>query len=171
MANLEDDRIRRWLEAEGAGRADEADAVFSALFAEQVPVLVPPQAFTERVVNSVLSARAGSPWAWQSVRALGATAAVLMGLVLLAALSLDPFAVLQAAARGGAALITDVRAVLNASIATGLTAWALAASVGRASLIASSSGLVPFVLIANLLLALASSYGLRRLMAPREECP
>jgi len=171
MANLEDDRIRRWLEAERAERADEADAVFSALFAERVSVLVPPQAFTERVVDSVLAARAGSPWAWRSVRALGATAAVLMGLVLLAALSLDPFAVLQAAARGGAALITDVRAVLNASIATGLTAWTLAASVGRASLIASSSGLVPLVLIANLLLALASSYGLRRLMAPREEYP
>jgi hypothetical protein len=170
MTPLEDDVLRRWFEAEGAGRADEADAVFSALFAERVPVLVPPQAFTERVVNSVLSARAGSLWAWRSVRALGATAVVFMGLVLLAALSLDPFAVVQSAARGSVALITDLRAVLNASIATGLTAWTLAASIGRASLVASSSGLVPSVLAANLLLALASSYGLRRLMAPREEC-
>ena len=153
---MTDDRLGRWLEAERAGRADEADAVFSALFADRVPVLVPPPVFAERVVSLALSARAGSPWAWRSVRVLGAGVAVLMGLVLLAALSLDPFAVLQAAARGGAAVITDMRAVVNAVIAAGLTAWTLAAAVARAALLASFSGLVPFVLAANLLLALVS---------------
>ncbi|RPJ70556.1 MAG: hypothetical protein EHM24_15175 [Acidobacteria bacterium] len=168
---MSDERLRRWLEAEGAGRADEAEAVFSALFAEKVPVLVPSGAFTARVMDAALSARPWDPLAWRWVRVVGATAALLMGLVLLAALSLDPFAVLQVFARAGAALVTDARAVVHAVFATGLTAWTVAASVGRAMLIASSSGLVPFVLVANLLLALASSYGLRRLMAPREECP
>jgi len=168
---MTDDHLRLWLEAEKAGRHDEAEEMFSALFAERVPVFAPPQAFTARVVEALQSARAGEPWAWWSIRALGAATAASMGLVLLVALSLDPFAVVQAAARAGATLVTDARAVLHASIATALTAWALGASIGRATLIASSSGLAPFVLVANLMLALASSYGLRKLMAPREECP
>ena len=168
---MTDERILQWLEAERSGRPDDAEALFSAVFTEQVPVLTPPAGFTERVLAARLAARESSPWTWRSVRLVGAAAAVLMGLLLPVLLTLDPFALVGSAAGAGAGLLGDVRAFWHAALAFGLTAWTLAASLGRAVLFASASGLVPFVLTANLILALASSYGLMRLMAPGEECP
>jgi len=167
---MADERLSRWLVAEEAGRADEAEAAFSALFADRVPVLAPPLAFTGRVVDAVLARRTASPWTWLPVRLLGASAAVVMGLVLLA-LTLDPFLALQASARGTAALAADARAVLHAWLAMAASAWALAGTLGRTMLVASSSGFAPLILAANLLLALAASFGLARVLAPREECP
>lgn len=164
------DELKRWMEAEGEGRLDEADQLFGALFAQHVPVLAPPSAFADRVAREAFAARASSPWAWRSVRLGTGVAAAVMGLVLSVVLTLDPFAVLEVSVGRAAGLLADARAVLQAGLASAVTAWTLAASLGRATLVASSSGLVPFVLVANLLLALVSWYGLTRLLAPREEC-
>jgi hypothetical protein len=167
---MTDEKLLGWLAAENDGRADDAEALFSALFAEGVPVLAPPDAFTELVLSAALSSREARPWAWRWVRALGACAALLMGLVLLWLVTVDPFAALQASARGLARLAADSRALFQAWLALGVSAWTVAGGVGRTALVAASSGALPFVLAANLLLASAASFGLARLLASREEC-
>ena len=171
MTQHEDDQLGAWLEAERSERFDEAEARFSTLFAGQVPVLEPPPGLAHRVLAASLSGRRVAPWTWRPVRALGAASLVLMAGTLAGLLALDVFAVVAAVATTASALVADARTLVSACTAAGVTAWTLSLSVGRAVLVASTSGIMPFVLAANLLLALASSYGLTRVLAPREECP
>ncbi|HOC18946.1 MAG TPA: hypothetical protein PKK95_11790 [Vicinamibacterales bacterium] len=160
-----------WIEAEMAGRLDEADAAFARIFAASTERLAPPARFADLVVERALRAREPSAaWLGVPVRLLIGLAMVLMGLPIAFISGAGLFELLAGPGpRLASAFARFVGLVGGAASAAG-AAWSVASAVGEAVLQACATGPVPLILLLNVLLAVAGYVGLRRLLAPAKEC-
>ncbi|MBP1633432.1 MAG: hypothetical protein H6Q10_6 [Acidobacteria bacterium] len=165
------DLLSGWMEAERAGRLDEAEAAFAVIFAGHVSPLAPPPSFADAVV-----ARAVAPWRPSPVRlglpvrALIASAVVLMGLPLALFTGVSLFDLLAGPGARLAPAVVQVVSAAGAALSVLSAAWDIAAAIGEAVLAACATGPAPLVLLLNVLLATAGYLGLRRLLAPQKEC-
>ena len=164
MAGDGDSTAQRWLEAELAGRADEADRLFGALAGELTAARAPAR-LADRVALAVGAADAGagtpsSPrWraaALVAVLALGAVAVVWALLALLPYLGSGAVALLNFSAEG---FVWVVRAVEG-----GLDGWAILRRVGRGLGEAVSAPGVTGGLVVVEFVGVAALYALHRLL-------
>jgi hypothetical protein len=171
MGNRDTSDVTRWLEAEAAGSTDEADANFAGLFGRHVPPLDVPAGLQNRILLSVVSRRgAFDPAAWRWGRAAVAALLAVIGVALATAspdLLLDG---LVAAAGLGAHAAHWVTVSATAAAGVALACWDLMTVFARATVLVVTTGRAPLVIAANVLLAVTSFCGLKRLLAPREEC-
>jgi hypothetical protein len=168
MTKRVDEDVRGWLEAESAGRADEADVRFRAV-GRRLERAAVPAGFADAVMARIAAAHAvRDAYAKRWVRVAVAAGVVLVG----GAAALVPLHVWVAG------LLTSVQVVAvgvsrvliagRAWVAGGLALWSgladAAAVVGRQLL-----GPLPLGLLAvNLAVALCAFAALRRLMAVQE---
>lgn len=164
-------RVTGWIEAEQAGRFDEAEAGLTWMFASCAPPLSPPETFADAVVERALRA-AGPAAAWlgRPVRLLIVAAMILMGLPIAFFTGVSLFDLLAGPGPRVAAVLARLIALAGDLFAAAGAAWSVAATVGEAVLAACATGAGPLVLFLNVLLAAAGSMGLRRLLAPPKEC-
>jgi len=167
MTKLTNREIREWLEAEAAGRADEADRRFRAVGRVLAPTAV-PAGFAEAIIARLGSARAQDAYAKRWVRVAVAASVTLVGGVA----ALVPLHVwveaLLACVQMVAVGVSRVIIGGQAWVAGGVALWGglaeAAAVVGRQLL-----GPIPLGLLAlNLAVALCAFSALRRLMALQE---
>jgi len=168
MTNRVDREIREWLEAEAAGRADEADCRFRSL-SRVLEWTAVPAGFAGAIMTRLGSARAvQDAYSKRWVRAaVAASVALVGGVAALVPLHVWVEAVLasvQAVAVGVSRVIIGGQAW----VAGGLALWGgladAAAVIGRQLL-----GPIPLGLLAlNLAVALCAFAALRRLMALQE---
>lgn len=160
-----------WIEAERAGRLDEADAAFAAIFAVHALQLSPPDGFADAVVGRAMRAyRPAAAWLGVPVRLLTTLALILMGLPIALFTGISLFDLLAGPGPRLASAFARLVAVAGSALSAAGAAWSVAASVGEAVLAACSTGPAPFILFLNVLLAVAGYVGLRRLLAPPKEC-
>ena len=164
MAADEGSTAQRWLEAELAGRADEADRLFGAVAADLTAARAPAR-LAERVAQAVgdadagAGAPAGSRWrglALVAVLALGVAAAVWALLAGLPFLGSGAVALLNSFAEG---FVWVVRAVEG-----GLDGWAILRRVGGGLGEAVATPGVTGGLVVVELVGVAALYALHRLL-------
>ena len=164
MAGEGDSTAQRWLAAELAGRADEADRLFGALAGDLTAARAPAR-LADRVALAVggAEAAAGAPsgprWraaALVAVLVLGAIAAVWALLASLPLLGSGAVALLNFSAEG---FVWVVRAVEG-----GLDGWAILRRVGRGLGEAVSAPWVTGGLVAVEFVGVAALYALHRLL-------
>jgi len=167
MTKLTNREIREWLEAEAAGRADEADRRFRAVGRVLAPTAV-PAGFAEAIIARLGSTRAQDAYSKRWVRVAVAASVTLVGGVA----ALVPLHVwveaLLACVQMVAVGVSRVIIGGQAWVAGGVALWGglaeAAAVVGRQLL-----GPIPLGLLAlNLAVALCAFSALRRLMALQE---
>lgn len=168
MATQIPQTVRQWLEAEGAGRAEEADERFRALARNLVPAELPP-GFTAAVLARIgLGSERPDAFAIWWVRAAVAAGVLLVG----GAGAMLPWYVwlgaLTASLQGVAWALGRLLTGSEAWVASGLAVWSglagAAVVVGRQIL-----DPVPLVLLAlNFVIAACALGALRRLMALQE---
>jgi len=175
MSAWDDGTLTKWLVAEGADALDEADRQFAALAAVHLDRLEAPAGLADRVLKALpagtLVARpmfdlAASWWA----RGTALASLVLLGLGLAwvsprhaASLGLEG---LSAAAR----VLDDGLASLTAAVGVWKATLEVLATLGQAAGHVVTTGMMPLLVAANLVVAFAAFAGLRRLLPPREEC-
>ncbi len=164
MSADEGSTAQRWLEAELAGRADEADRLFAAVAADLTAARAPAR-LAERVAQAVEGAHGnagdptGSRWhslALVAVLALGAATAVWALLAALPFLGSGAMALLNFSAE---AFVWVVRAVEG-----GLDGWAILRRVGQGIGEAVSTPGVTGGLVVVELVGVAALYALHRLL-------
>ncbi|MCY4075889.1 MAG: hypothetical protein OXH04_10730 [Acidobacteria bacterium] len=163
MAGEGDSTAQRWLEAELAGRADEADRLFGTLAGDLTAARAPAR-LADRVALAVggADAAAGAPSgprraaALVAVLVLGAVAAVWVLLAMLPFLGSAAVALLNFSAEG---FVWVVRAVEG-----GLDGWAILRRVGRGLGEAVSAPGVTGGLVAVEFVGVAALYALHRLL-------
>lgn len=164
MSADEGSTAQRWLEAELAGRADEADRLFAAVAADLTAARAPAR-LAERVAQAVggAHANAGAPtgprWhglALVAVLALGAALAVWALLAALPFLGSGAVALLNFSAEG---FVWVVRAVEG-----GLDGWAILRRVAQGIGEAVSTPGVTGGLVVVELVGVAALYALHRLL-------
>jgi hypothetical protein len=163
-----DNDVRKWLEAEAAGRPEESDLRFRAVSRILRPSVV-PAGFADAVLARIGAGRAArDAYSRRWVRAVVAASIVLVG----GAAALVPLHVwvdamlgsVQAVAVGAGRVIVGGRAWVAGAMALWGSLADTAAVVGRLLL-----GPVPIGLLAlNLAVALCAFGALRRLMATQE---
>lgn len=164
MAGEEDSTAQRWLEAELAGRAEEADRLFDAVAGDLAAPRAPAR-LADRVALAVGGADgaagvpAGSGWraaALVAVLVLGAIATVWALLASLPFLGAGAVALLNFSAEG---FVWVVRAVEG-----GLDGWAILRRVGRGLGEAVSAPGVTGGLVVVEFVGVAALYALHRLL-------
>ena len=163
MSGDEGSTTQRWLEAELAGRADEADRLFRAVAADLTAVRAPAR-LADRVAEAVGGADAGAVapgprWrglALVAVLASGAAGAVWALLAALPFLGSGAVALLNFSAEG---FVWVVRAVEG-----GLDGWAIFRQIGRELGEAVSTPGVTGGLVVVELVGVAALYALHRLL-------
>jgi hypothetical protein len=180
MAGMTDrnmDELARWMAAEQGASWDEADALFAGVASRYLPLTEAPAGLTVRIMAAVPH-RAAS----LNARAMGDVASSWWGRLTVAAALAVLGAALSAVSAGQlfdlAAFAVEALARISHGVSTSLTAalgiwgvsWTLLMSLGRAAMLVTTSGAVPALIAASLLLAITSFAGLTRLLAPREEC-
>jgi hypothetical protein len=172
MGDWQTDDLVTWLDAEQAGAEDAADTHFAALFARHVPAVEPPPAFTDR---AMLAWHQSAGWRLSTlltetwIRATMATAVVVMGVALAMLSPHLAFDVMAGAAGAAARLAHGAVVTMAVGLDIGRVALSVVVTLGRAAALLATTGAMPAILTANLLLALGSCFGLKRLLAPREE--
>jgi hypothetical protein len=168
VSDKPDKDFRDWLSAEAEGRDEEADALFGALFAGRVERLGPPDGFAARVVAAAGMAPAAPlmGWGWR----VAALALVVPGGLAVAAFCATWLPDIVLAGWRFAPRLLAAAAAFYAE-ATEAVVWCavLSVSVARALAFAASSGPGAALLTANLLVALAASAALRRVLSLEEE--
>lgn len=163
--------VEGWLDAESAGRADEADVLFAAMFSRRVPRLSPAPGFAGGVLAALQRPLAASRGL--AVPRWGRAAVfVLLTFGGLAAALLASTPVFELVAGAGIVLSRAVRlasAVSGAWWGTASHGWSATLALGRAIALVGASGPAIAVVAANLTLALVASIGLKRLLSPEEE--
>lgn len=161
-------QIRDWLDAEGKGSDELAERALARALAE-IGRRGPGAGFADRVLlRAGRLAPALPPWRWRWLR--GALAASLLGaglaLAVLPAVWLVIPALLHAV---GSPLVSTLLHSIARWISAAFAAAAIIADVGSAlqTVLVTPTALV--LLTANILLALASLMGLRRLLRPSQE--
>ncbi len=159
-----------WLRAEAEGREADADALFAAVFTAGLPPLEPAPALVDRIMAAVgrLAVPAPRPlprWAHAATIALLA----LGGLASAAFWSTWVFDLLGAIWAYGPRVLR-LFAVLTTGLLSGLakSAWN-AASIGRALALVLGSGPGAAILAGNLLLAVAASAAMKRILSLEEK--
>lgn len=162
--------VEDWLRAEAEGREADADALFAAVFATGLPRLEPSPGLPDRILAAL--GRAALPAARPLPRwAQAATLALLAlgGLAAAAFWSTWVFDLLHTlwtygprALRIGATLSAGLLSVLAKS------AWN-AASIARALALVLGSGPGAAILAGNLLLAVAASVAMKRILSLEEK--
>jgi hypothetical protein len=164
-------QVSGWIEAEQAGRLDEAEAGLAGMFAACAPPLSPPDAFADAVVSRAMRAYHPSiAWFGVPVRLLIVCSMVLMGLPIALFTGVSLFDLLLGPGPRLASAVARLLALTGSVVSAAGAAWSVAATVGEAVLAACSTGPAPLVLFLNILLAVAGYVGLRRLLAPAKEC-
>lgn len=168
MSDRPDNDVHDWLSAEAGGRDEEADALFAAVFARRVARLSPPSGFAARVSDALgrRDAPPFVPWRWRL-----ATLALLVlgGLAVSAFCTTWVFDLAWAGWRGGPRALAAAATFYTAALEALVRGGAVTVSVARALWLAAASGPVAALLALNLLLALASSFALRRVLSFEEE--
>lgn len=172
----DDDNLAKWLEAEADGSPDDGDRPFAALASVHLRRLDAPAGLADRVMATLPSGllRPAAPvfdplssW-WVRLTALAAVALSGVGLALVSPWNLVTLAT-EATALGGR-LAHDALASLGAALGVWEATLELLSVLGRTAGIVFTTGLMPVLIAANLAVASAAFVGLRRLLAPREEC-
>ena len=160
--------VRDWLDAELAGRTEDADRSFRAV-AGALPRLDPPTRFADAVMARVGAMRAvPDMWARWWVRAAVAASVLSAGG---AGLSLSPhgwFMAIVASLRTVALGLGDLSAALQAWVAGALALWA---GLAHAGVVAGRqlAGPAPLlILLVNFAMAAGAFAALRRLMPSQE---
>jgi len=169
-----DDRlnVRTWLEAERAGRIDEADRQFK-LLAVALPRLGPLPGFAERVLVRVRAAIAPAPamglWNAWWLHGLVAASVITLGAVLgswsARAVLFTVLASIQTVAWG----LARTGAALQAWVGTALTVWE---GVAHAGIVIGRLLVAPapaLMLTLNLAVAASAVAALQRLLARQED--
>jgi hypothetical protein len=170
MRDSEDEELAKWLAAEESGALGEAEALFSVLYARFLPPLEAPPGLRDRILATARGrGPAFDPGLFWWTRVLVASALGVLGAAL-AVISpgraVDLAAELAAvAARLGYSAATMAGAALN--LAAG--SLGVMSDLANATAMLVTTGAGPIVIVANLLLAMGSFVGLKRLLAPREE--
>ncbi len=178
MSHRDDHRLEKWLDAElnAASDAAEADRLFAVLASSHLPRLQPPAGLAARIVAAVPArsflppARVLDPTAFWLGRAAVAAGVVLLGVGLALA---SPREVVSLGAAGlslAARFLHDGLASAGAALGVWRASLDLLAALGQAAAVTVTTGVMPFLIAANLAVATAAFVGLRRLLAPREEC-
>ncbi len=170
MSDRDVEQFATWLEAEGVGDLDEADARFSVLYSRFVPPLEAPAGFRGRVLAAVAARRRRfDPGLARWSKVLVAAGVGTIG----AALAVAPVGgVLEFCARAAGAAVRGWHAattMLTAALGLALHSLGVMTDLASATAVVMTtrSGLI--VIALNLLLAAVSFAGLKRLLAPREE--
>lgn len=177
MRDTDTDDLARWLAAEQAGASDEADALFAMVVARHLPLLPEPDGLAERISAAVprgawarslatFAGLAGARWVRATVVAAVAVLAAAFGAVSPGQL----FAAAAASVEAAAWLAHGVSAGLTAAVYVWGGSWSLLVNLGQAATLVASSGIVPMLIAANLLIACGAFAGLSRLLSLREEC-
>jgi hypothetical protein len=176
MRELDEKRLRRWLEAEDAGASDAADRLFGAVAAAHLSRIDVPAGFADRVL-AALPEETWTParpawdlaasW-WARLTAIAAVGILGIGLALVTpghviALGLEAFSL---AARG----LDGVVASLAAAAGVWRASLDLLGALGQAAGHLAVTGIGPLLIAANLAVAVAAFAGLKHLLAPQEEC-
>ncbi len=163
--------LTAWFEAEQAGHLDEADTAFAGIFAAHAPRLSPPAAFADVMVARAMQAcRPAAAWFGAPVRLLIVLSMVLMGLPIALFTGMGLFDLLAGPGPRLASAFARLLGLAGSALSAAGAAWSIGTSIGEAVLTACATGPAPFVLILNVLLAVAGYVGLRRLLAPAKEC-
>jgi hypothetical protein len=160
--------LRRWLEADTLGRHDDADRLFAGLAASHWAKLEAPRGLAAKVVTALASARRPAWWEVWWVRAVLAASLASVG----GAFALVPSPVLASAGVsvlvGWAQVLGWLIACSGAAVDAAWFLWSLGASVSSWVGVVLSAPLPQLLLVLNLVLAVAASAALRRLLRPEE---
>ncbi len=158
--------IDDWLTAEESGSDEQADrALLRALSA--IPRREPGPAFVDRVLCAIGAARGVAPiWrsAWLRVAVLGGLVATGLAVGLLPALV--SFGAVTHLAAGG---VFGAWHLIGRWLAASFLSWDIVQDVGFALRRSLLTPVAIAVLLANVFVAAASLFGLRRLLGAREE--
>ena len=162
-------RYRRWHAAEGAGRDEEADAEFQAVFGAVVPQQGVSAGFTARTMEAVAAAATRELVRTRRLRA-GMIAAGIAGAVLAAYFGAG------LTVRLGSGLVArtfDLLIGLVVKMAgaaqTGADVWSMLSSVGQAAAAVAGNPTVTAMLFALQAIALIALFALQRLLGADEE--
>ncbi len=182
MTERDDVNLARWLEAEAAGTPDEADRLFAFVAASHLRRIEPDAGLADRILSRLPrpSPRAGF-WpnlAWPVIdpgSSLWTKAAILVATLLLgvgvAVVSpRDLFTLLVESGSVAATALGDAAASVGAGLHVWRASLDLMAALGQAAGLVFTTGPMPLLIAANLAIAAVAFAGLRRLLAPREEC-
>jgi hypothetical protein len=178
MTERERDNLAEWLTAEVEGDDDRADLLFAGLASTTLEKLTPPDGLTDRIVSAVPPPVRWNWRRWQVpdfaaslwVRVTAAAAVVTLGMALAL---LSPGHAVELCGR----MVAAVAALVHGGLVTATAAWGVwwasldvLSALGLAAGAVATTGIVPLLLAANLLLSVAAFAGLKRLLAPQEEC-
>ena len=182
MSERDDINLARWLDAEAADTPDEADRLFALVAAAHLRCLEPDASLAGRVLARLprSSTRVGfwpkvvwpvldpaSSW-WTKAAILVAT--LLLGVGLAVVSPRDLFTLLVESGSVAATALGDAAASVGAGLRVWRASLDLMAALGQAAALVFTTGPIPLLIAANLAIAAVAFAGLRRLLAPREEC-
>ena len=172
MTHLDDDlsrSYRRWRDAEAAGRDDDADADFKAIFSAASPTPDIGAAFTSRVMQAVAVTAARDAHRARHARKATVAAGVVGGAA--AAYFGAGFVLTLASALVARAFDVLIGLVLRVAGAaqTGADLWSVLSSVGRTAAAVASDPTVTTMLFVLQGVAVAALLALQRLLGTDEE--
>jgi hypothetical protein len=168
--------LSEWLEAEARDAWDDADASFAAVAALSLPRSEVPTGLSARVMAAI-PRTVGYRWAralagllasfW--VKGTVGAAMVVLGAALATITpgqlwTFGTFFVASLAAAGHGVVVS-----VSAAFSSGVAAWSVAASLGQAAAVLTTTKTTSLVMVANLALAAGAFAGLTRLLTPGEE--
>jgi hypothetical protein len=160
---------RRWQAAEAAGRDDDADLEFKAVFTTALPPLAASATFTAETMAAVAAAAARD--ARRSRRTRAATiAAGIVAAVTCAYFGAGFFVtVVVSTVTGGFNLLVGTVVRMAGAAQTGADVWSVFTGMGRAAAAFASDPTVTMMLFALQAIALGALFALQRLLGVDEE--
>lgn len=174
MSDWNPDDLARWLEAEREEAFEEADLLFARVAKAHLLTAEVPAGLTTRVIAAIpVRAKATGlvlTWAASWWGRLSITACLVTLGVAFAVSS--PRSLVEFAVHSAASLASLAGLAVSAGAAAlhlGDATWTLLGSLGRAAAAVATTAPFVTVVVANLCLASAAFFGLKRLLAPRQE--
>jgi hypothetical protein len=163
---MDDELIRgygRWRAAEEAGRDEDADTAFKAVFAA-TPVHEPPASFAARTMDAVTIASGRQALRQRRTIAGLAAAAAATALVTLYLTAGLIGSAISTLVLGGLDLLVGVVVAAASASDGGVSVWAVLANLGRASAALITDPKTTLALVAIQGIAIAALFALQRLL-------
>jgi len=162
-------RLNRWLDAESAGRDDDADALFGGVMKAAVMPVPAPGEFTARTLAAVAAATARDARRARALRRVGvplASAAALTLAYLCSGLMMSAFSAIVIKSLD---LLIGAVVYVATTMRNGGDVWSLAGSLGRATAALLISPSVTTTILTLQGVAVVALFALQRLLRSERE--